>query len=60
MRKHCSCMGNVSFVSRANQEAALYGLLPVWFRVGTGVKRGREMKRVAPPSKIPRACWEKG
>lgn len=49
-------MGTMSFVSLACQEAALYDLWPVWFRLGTGVERGREVKRVAAPSKIPRAC----
>lgn len=53
-------MGTMSFVSLACQEAALYGQVPVWFRLGTGVERGREMERVAAPSGIPRACWEKG
>jgi hypothetical protein len=60
MSHHCSCMGTMSFVSLACQEAALYGQVPVWFRLGTGVERGREMERVAAPSGIPRACWEKG
>lgn len=45
----CSHMGTMSFVSLACQEAALYDLWPVWFRLGTGVERGREVKRVAGP-----------
>lgn len=60
MSYHYSCMGSMSFVFLACQEAALCGLLPVGFRLDTGVEREREMERVATPSKIPRACWEKG